>query len=72
MPDENLQASIIQPLGGPAFMVFKNFRVLLTYNNSNFYAGSVGYLADQICLSMHRVTPGFAFNQGATEFTEKR
>jgi membrane-bound lytic murein transglycosylase B len=42
-------ASIVKPNGGPAFMVFNNFRVFMKYNNSVFYAGSVGYLADQIC-----------------------
>lgn len=42
-------ASIIMPYGGPAFMVFNNFRVVMKYNNSTFYAGSVSYLADQIC-----------------------
>lgn len=45
----NLVASIIRPIGGPDFMVFKNFRVIMKYNNSIFYAGSVGYLADKIC-----------------------
>lgn len=48
MPNENLSASIVEPEGGPVFMVFNNFRVIMTYNNSIFYAGSVGYLADQI------------------------
>ncbi len=45
----NLPAAIIRPTGGPDYMVFNNFRVIMKYNNSIFYAGSVGYLADKIC-----------------------
>jgi membrane-bound lytic murein transglycosylase B len=48
-PDAHLPASIVNFYGGPNYMVFKNFHALLGYNNSLFYAGSVGYLADQIC-----------------------
>ena len=48
LPDD-LQAAIIMPEGGPAIMAFHNFKVIKTYNNSTFYAGSVGYLADSIC-----------------------
>lgn len=47
-PSNQLKASIIRPLGGPDFMVFHNFHTILQYNNSNYYAGSVGYLADEI------------------------
>jgi membrane-bound lytic murein transglycosylase B len=45
----HLQAAIIMPHGGPALLAFHNFNVIKTYNNSTFYAGSVGYLADKIC-----------------------
>lgn len=48
-PSDNLEASILNPYGGPYFMAFKNWRVIKTYNNSNFYAGTVGYMADSIC-----------------------
>lgn len=44
-----LEAAIIMPLGGPALLAFHNFKVIKTYNNSTFYAGSVGFLADKIC-----------------------
>lgn len=47
-PSDNIQASLIEQYGGPYMLVFDNFRVLLRYNNSKFYAGSVGYLADSI------------------------
>lgn len=45
----HLEAAIIMPEGGPAIMAFHNFSVIKKYNNSTFYAGSVGYLADKIC-----------------------
>lgn len=47
-PNDHLTATIVRPLGGPDFLVFNNFHTLLQYNNSNYYAGSVGYLADEI------------------------
>lgn len=49
LPYQHLNASIIQPYGGPTFLAFKNFRVIMRYNNSTYYAGSIGYLSDQIC-----------------------
>jgi membrane-bound lytic murein transglycosylase B len=33
---------------GPAFLVFENFRVLLRWNRSNYFATAVGLLADRI------------------------
>lgn len=47
--DNNLTATIIEPAGGPAFMIFKNFQVLMRWNHSSYYVGSVGYMAEQIC-----------------------
>ena len=44
-----LMASIIEPYGGPHLLVFKNFRVIMRYNNSHFYAGTIGFMADKIC-----------------------
>ena len=49
LPRQNLEASIIKPYGGPAFLAFRNFRVIMRYNNSTYYAGSIGYMADKIC-----------------------
>jgi len=45
-----LQASLIQPdgPGGRAFMVFQNFRVILSWNRSHLFGIAVGILADQI------------------------
>jgi membrane-bound lytic murein transglycosylase B len=45
----NMQASIVQPDGGPAMMVFNNFKVIMKWNRSTYYAGTVGYMADRIC-----------------------
>jgi membrane-bound lytic murein transglycosylase B len=49
LPYQNLQASVIQPYGGPVFLAFPNYRMILKYNNSIYYAGAIGYLADKIC-----------------------
>lgn len=54
LPYQNLEASIIKPYGGPAILAFTNFRVIMRYNNSTYYAGSIGYMADKIC---KRVNP---------------
>lgn len=48
-PAKDLPASIIYPEGGPAFMVFNNFKTLLKWNKSTYYAAALGYLAEQIC-----------------------
>lgn len=49
LPYQNLQASIVKPNGGPVFLAFPNYKMILRYNNSIYYAGAVGYLADKIC-----------------------
>ena len=49
LPNQNLQASIIQPLGGPTFLAYPNYKMILRYNNSIYYAGAIGYMADKIC-----------------------
>lgn len=49
IPNKNLQASLIYPDGGPAYMVFDNFKTLLKWNRSNYYAAALGYLAEEIC-----------------------
>ncbi|WP_137702398.1 lytic murein transglycosylase [Marimonas lutisalis] len=43
-------ASVLLPAGpgGPAFMIFNNFNVLLRYNNSENYALGVGHLSDRL------------------------
>ncbi len=49
LPYQNLQASVVQPNGGPVFLAFPNYKMILRYNNSIYYAGAIGYLADKIC-----------------------
>jgi membrane-bound lytic murein transglycosylase B len=43
-------AALILPAGinGPAFLVYGDYRVILKYNRSTFYAVAVGYLADRL------------------------
>lgn len=49
LPHQELQASIVQPNGGPVFLAYPNYKMILRYNNSIYYAGAIGYLADKIC-----------------------
>jgi membrane-bound lytic murein transglycosylase B len=49
LPYPDLEASIIQPNGGPIFLAYPNYKMILRYNNSIYYAGAIGYLADSIC-----------------------
>ena len=44
------KAALIVPAGhqGPAFLVTKNFYIIMRWNRSEFYALSVGHLADRI------------------------
>ncbi|WP_417840449.1 lytic murein transglycosylase [Terasakiella sp.] len=50
LPVADMQASVILPGGyrGPAFLVYENFRTILDWNRSNFYAIAVGHLADRL------------------------
>lgn len=46
----DLQASIVAPdgVGGPAFLAYDNYRVIMRWNKSTYFATSVGILADAI------------------------
>jgi lytic murein transglycosylase len=48
--DDDVMASLFQPdgPGAPAWLLTANYRVILEYNCSNYYAMSVGLLADEI------------------------
>jgi membrane-bound lytic murein transglycosylase B len=51
LPRQNLRASIVLPDNGaavPAFLVYQNYRALLRWNRSHFFALAVGHLADRI------------------------
>lgn len=47
---EGMKASIVAPDGiaGPAFLVYDNYRVIMKWNKSIYFASCVGLLADQI------------------------
>lgn len=49
VPDHG-EAAVLLPAGaqGPAFLVYKNFRVIKRYNNATSYAMAVGHLADRL------------------------
>jgi membrane-bound lytic murein transglycosylase B len=50
LPATDGPAALILPAGiaGPAFLVSGNYRAILKYNHSTFYAVAVGYLADRL------------------------
>lgn len=49
-PDDTIQATLLEPdgPGNTAYLLTGNYRVILDYNCSNFYALSVGLLADEV------------------------
>ncbi len=49
-PKDNMMAMLIEPdgVGSTAYLLGGNYRVILDYNCSNFYALSVGLLADEV------------------------
>ncbi|HEV8680076.1 MAG TPA: lytic murein transglycosylase [Stellaceae bacterium] len=44
------EASLVLPdgLGGPALLVYDNFRTIMRWNKSTYFAAAVGYIADSI------------------------
>ncbi len=48
-PSDNLQAELVRPYGGPDYLIFNNFKVIMKWNRSIYYAGTVGYLAEKVC-----------------------
>lgn len=49
LPTRNLMASIVQPdKGGAAFLVYENYKKIMRWNRSTFFATAVGQLADYI------------------------
>lgn len=49
--DSGSSASLVRPYGGPTWLVFNNFRVIMRWNRSIYYAGTVNYLAQSIAKS---------------------
>ncbi len=50
LPAQDIQASLVLPadIKGPAFLVYGNYRAILKWNRSAFYAIAVGHLADRL------------------------
>ena len=51
LPSRNLKASLVLPAKGkssPAYLVYGNYRSILHWNRSTYFALTVGYLADRI------------------------
>jgi membrane-bound lytic murein transglycosylase B len=50
LPDGDTEASLVQPDGprGDSFLAFENFRVIMRWNRSVYFATSVGILSDRI------------------------
>lgn len=59
LPDEDLEGSILVPAGhtGPAFLVYRNFDVIMRWNRSESYALAIGLLADQIAGAVSLTRP---------------
>jgi membrane-bound lytic murein transglycosylase B len=50
LPQRDIQAAVLVPSGhrGPAFLTYENFDVIMRWNRSEYYAISIGRLADRI------------------------
>ncbi len=50
LPVAPIQASLLRPGGpdGPAILAYDNYRVLMKWNSSNYFATAVGFLADSM------------------------
>jgi membrane-bound lytic murein transglycosylase B len=50
LPTADIAAALVLPAGarGPAFMVYENYRVILQWNRSTFYALAIGHLIDRL------------------------
>jgi membrane-bound lytic murein transglycosylase B len=59
LPRVDIDASVIMPdgAGGPAFIVYNNFRAILKWNRSDYFALTAGYLADRISGKMTVMFP---------------
>jgi membrane-bound lytic murein transglycosylase B len=50
LPTRPVMASLVLPAGpeGPAFLAYNNYKVILKWNRSHFFAIAAGTLADRI------------------------
>ena len=47
--DDQYNATLVRPYGGPDMLIFNNFKVIMKWNRSIYYAGTVGWMAEQVC-----------------------
>lgn len=61
LPFSELEARLRVPSGhkGPAFLTYDNFKIIMRWNNSEFYAIAVGQLANQVAggVGLHNKLP---------------
>ena len=69
-----VEAAILLPAGhaGPAFLVYDNFDVIMKWNRSEFYAISVGLLADRLVGAVGLVRPPSTIEQALSRETIER
>jgi membrane-bound lytic murein transglycosylase B len=74
LPEADLQASLLLPAGhtGPAFLVYDNFNVIMKWNRSEFYALSVGLLADRFAGGSALARPPSTTEQALSRDTIER
>jgi membrane-bound lytic murein transglycosylase B len=50
LPASDIEASLVIPdgAGGPALLIYDNFRTIMRWNKSTYFAAAVGYLADSM------------------------
>lgn len=68
LPVVDIKASVVAPAGaaGPAFLVYGNFRTIMVWNRSIFYALAVGHLADRLVKMPGLTTLGPKGSRGLT------
>lgn len=50
LPTASFEGSLVQPggRGGPTYLVYENYRTIMRWNRSHYFATAVGLLADRI------------------------
>lgn len=68
LPVADVKASVVAPAGaaGPAFLVYGNFRTIMVWNRSIYYAIAVGHLADRLVKLPGLTTLGPEGSRGLT------